>query len=394
MVIVTCSTFLKSLYKNFLRLNILKFFLAISSTFFVSSVFSQENSSDVMYLNMIKAHRNENQTQASLSSKISSEGFRVKSSTYSNALINQSNFKGYNLVRSTLSNSEIKKEKEFKTDKDKIIYSEDYTSFDKNTSKLILTNTIAAMEYQVKEVISIKKKDIPYIAAVAGITVGLIALDAKLDDLVKNALGKNKKFDEVTDFITDFGAENSLYTVGIWAGLSVVTNSHKGVQTSLYAFESMLSSGLWIRAGKLLAGRERPEASYEYSKHRGGMWRGPINQLINKEKRSVASYDAFPSGHTATIFSVATVFAEQYKDIKVVPVFCYSFATIVGISRMYEHAHWASDVFLGAVIGYLCGQATLDFYKKNERYNDKKVKFAFRPSITPLNYGADMTMNF
>lgn len=156
----------------------------------------------------------------------------------------------------------------------------------------------------------------------------------------------------------------------------------------------MLNSGLWIRAGKLLAGRERPEAAYEYSKHPSGIWRGPINQIINREKRSVASYDAFPSGHTATIFSVATVFAKQYSDIPLVPIFSYSFATIVGISRMIEHAHWASDVFLGAVIGYLCGEATINFYKQREQYVGKKVKFAVKPSITPQNYGADMEMNF
>ncbi|MCX6165896.1 MAG: phosphatase PAP2 family protein [Ignavibacteriae bacterium] len=156
----------------------------------------------------------------------------------------------------------------------------------------------------------------------------------------------------------------------------------------------MLNSGLWIRFGKLLAGRERPSAAYEYSHHPSGIWRGPIHQLTNEEKRSVASYDAFPSGHTATIFSIATVFAEQYKDIPIVPIISYSFATIVGISRMIEHTHWASDVFLGGVIGYLCGKTTIDFYRQKEHYTNKKIKFAFIPSITPQNYGADVVMNF
>jgi len=68
-----------------------------------------------------------------------------------------------------------------------------------------------------------------------------------------------------------------------------------------------------------------------------------------------SAFDAFPSGHTATAFSIATVFATQYKDIKAIPVICYSTATLVGISRLTEHEHWASDVFVGGIMGYLCG---------------------------------------
>jgi PAP2 superfamily. len=31
-------------------------------------------------------------------------------------------------------------------------------------------------------------------------------------------------------------------------------------------------------------------------------------------------------------------------------------ATLVGISRLTERAHWASDVFVGGLIGYVCGK--------------------------------------
>lgn len=310
------------------------------------------------------------------------EGLRIKSSSYSNALINQSNFKGY------------KTSKLLKIDKNGNFIPGHTEHFKGNTPQMILANSLSVLEYQETELFAFRKKELTYIAAIGSITLGLITLDAKLDNSVKHVMDKTGTFDDVTDFLTDFGAENSLYTVAALAGFSYVTKSKKGIQTSLYAFEAMLNSGLWIRLGKLLAGRERPEASYEYSKHPGGIWRGPIHQIINKEKRSVASYDAFPSGHTATVFSVATVFAEQYKDIPIVPIISYSFASIVGISRMLEHAHWASDVFLGACIGYFCGKTTLDFYRQKEYYNNNKVKFAFRPSITPQNYGADFVMNF
>lgn len=388
MELFTCFNFIYPVSKKTSSINFNKYlltvFLAVVLFIPSESLFSQDNKSDLMYLNLIKEKRTDNQKKNTLPSDRNVSGFRIKSSAYENTLINQSGFKGY----------KTEKIQKLQSSNTKINYT-DYDFSPKNTTPaFILTNTLGVMEYQAQGLLSLRTKDIPYIATVTGITLGLIALDAKLDKLVKNAMGRNESFDEVTDFITDFGAENSLYTVATFAGLSIITKSKKGLQTSLYAFEAMLNSGLWIRFGKLLAGRERPEASYEYSKHPSGIWRGPIHQLINKEKRSVASYDAFPSGHTATIFSVATVFAEQYKDIPIVPIISYSFATLVGITRMYEHAHWASDVFLGAVIGYLCGQSTINFYKQREHYNTKKVRFAVKPSITPTNYGADVVMNF
>lgn len=269
-----------------------------------------------------------------------------------------------------------------------------FTESNLNT-KTILTNTIGCMQDQVSSILSISKKDLPYIAAVAGITLGLYTLDAKFDKNVTHLDDNSKVIDATSEFITEFGASKGIYTVAGFAGLSIITGSSKGLKTACYAFEAMLTSGLWIRLGKLLAGRERPSASYEYSKHPSGIWRGPIHQIINEEKRSVASYDAFPSGHTATIFSIATVFAEQYKDVPLVPVFCYSFATLVGISRMIEHTHWASDVFLGGVIGYLCGQAVLNFYKPNEmKVNKKTVSFSIKPVLSTDNYGADLGFNF
>jgi len=264
-----------------------------------------------------------------------------------------------------------------------------------NSSKTILVNTLGCMEDQVSSVFSIKKKDLPYIAAVTGITLGLFTLDARIDKNVTNLDDNSSVVNATSEFITEFGASKGIYTVAGFAGLSIILRSNKGLQTSLYAFEAMLTSGLWIRLGKLLAGRERPSAAYEYSKHPSGIWRGPIHQIINEEKRSVASYDAFPSGHTATVFSIATVFAEQYKDIPLVPVFCYSFATLVGISRMIEHTHWASDVFLGGVIGYLCGQAVINFYKPHDfKINKKTVSFSVKPVLAPQNYGADVGFNF
>lgn len=72
------------------------------------------------------------------------------------------------------------------------------------------------------------------------------------------------------------------------------------------------------------------------------------------------NFASFPSGHTSAAFSSATVLAMQLskahpKHSKWIKFGMYGAATAVGLSRMYEDAHWASDVFAGAAIGTLSG---------------------------------------
>ena len=88
----------------------------------------------------------------------------------------------------------------------------------------------------------------------------------------------------------------------------------------------------------------------------------------------MAFFDAFPSGHTSTAFSIATVFAYQYADKPFVAPFAYTMASLVGITRLIEHDHWASDVFAGACIGYLCGKQVVKHAKKIDSRSSASTK--------------------
>ena len=57
----------------------------------------------------------------------------------------------------------------------------------------------------------------------------------------------------------------------------------------------------------------------------------------------------FPSGHTASAFAVATVFAERYPKFARA---AYGAAGLIGASRISTRAHFPSDVFFGAALGY------------------------------------------
>lgn len=68
---------------------------------------------------------------------------------------------------------------------------------------------------------------------------------------------------------------------------------------------------------------------------------------------------SFPSGHTSAAFSGALgmLFMCKGKRQKIMG-WCFTvFACLVGLSRIYLHVHYATDVFGGIVVGLACGLA-------------------------------------
>ena len=117
----------------------------------------------------------------------------------------------------------------------------------------------------------------------------------------------------------------------------------------LHSVEAILIADAVGGAIKIISGRRRPYADitdpYDFQ-----LWRG----------FSSRDYRSFPSGHTITAFAFAatvtreTQFWRRHAGFYVGSVF-YGGATLMGISRIYNNEHWASDVMGGAAIGTLIG---------------------------------------
>ena len=64
-------------------------------------------------------------------------------------------------------------------------------------------------------------------------------------------------------------------------------------------------------------------------------------------------------------------------------------ATLVVISRLTEHQHWASDIFVGGLIGYVCGKEVVGHYNNTHKNPDTLLlsKSKINPEFTFIQNG-------
>jgi undecaprenyl-diphosphatase len=101
---------------------------------------------------------------------------------------------------------------------------------------------------------------------------------------------------------------------------------------------SAIAGGTAAQIVKRLFGRQRPNARIE----------GFVSIAGNPDKFS------FPSGHSATAFSVAAALFDHPTGAG---GFAFPSAILIAVSRVYLGAHYPLDVAAGAVLGTVIGSA-------------------------------------
>jgi hypothetical protein len=186
-------------------------------------------------------------------------------------------------------------------------------------------------------------------AGAVAVTAVLFHYDQQIYDDLYSWKMNNKIVKDVSPVITNLG--DGVFSIGLFGGFSgygLIFKDKKAVEVGKIGIESFLLTGISVQLFKNLCGRERPSAATRT----GGFWHGPFSYLREpKGGKGIASFDAFPSGHTTTVFAAATTISDFYTD-PWVSYLCYSLATITGVSRVTESTHWLSDCFVGAIIGH------------------------------------------
>jgi len=198
-------------------------------------------------------------------------------------------------------------------------------------------------------------KDWLKVLAIGGGAFALHQLDIPVYDAVnRNNTSFVKGFSNVLE---PFG--NGLYIVpsllGVY-GIGAITHNENLSGFAITAGKAVLITNTLVLYAKVLAHRHRPNDDTPTLKNQ---WDGPRLDLKN---------GSFFSSHTATAFALATVISSNYGDHKWVSPVAYTMASLVGVSRITGNDHWATDVFIGAIVGYSVGK----FIDKLNR--SKKIK--------------------
>lgn len=177
--------------------------------------------------------------------------------------------------------------------------------------------------------------------SITGVTAGLIVADPHVmpyfQDHAKNLDRLNDTFDPTITTAEIIAIPTALLATGY------ARQDRYQVSTAILAGEAYGDAAVVDLAVKAISRRKRPSDVPP-----GGDFH---NTFFNGGK-SPFKGSAFPSGHAAGAFSVATVIASRYHNHRWVPWLMYGMATAISFSRVTTSAHFPSDVFLGAALGY------------------------------------------
>lgn len=120
-----------------------------------------------------------------------------------------------------------------------------------------------------------------------------------------------------------------------------------------------------------LVGRDRPYASPD-----------DPNKWSIPGDASTSDDNSFPGGHFANAAACATFWNKRF-DVPVVPaVAIYAVAGAVGIGRVADGGHWASDQVLGGILGYAVGSeiARRSLQRRDALAVDRRTEVQMSPT--------------
>ena len=196
---------------------------------------------------------------------------------------------------------------------------------------------------------------------------GAILLDRDLRQAVEH--NSSSGLLRVADSVAPFGSYYSFGVLGAFYLGGKYFQNDKALSVAQDGLaSSLIAAGVISPLLKVAVSRQRPsEAESTFDRDRGGM--------------------SFPSGHTTQAFAVASVIAAHYDSFWVRAA-AYGLAGLVGLSRMQQGEHYASDVLAGALIGTAVGNAVVRFHES------ERLHLAFAPSMNPRSGGVAIGLRF
>jgi membrane-associated phospholipid phosphatase len=231
-------------------------------------------------------------------------------------------------------------------------------------------------------------------AALAGVFVigGYFTrpLDKYLAERLQTPSAQDRRFLHRSATIVETIAVPGAFFIGagMYAG-GRIAKSHKLADLGLHGTEALLIGEGLGGVMKGFFGRQRPYVNPDTL--------NPDNWQLMRGFGNNDGYRSFPSGHTVAGFAAAAaVTAEMsrwHPETRwIVGSVMYGGAGMVGLSRMYNNRHWASDVLAGAGIGIFAGNKVVRYHHSHpgNRLDEWLVNFSMVPGAGARSLSASI----
>ncbi|MFP9116025.1 phosphatase PAP2 family protein [Flavobacterium sp. RHBU_3] len=150
---------------------------------------------------------------------------------------------------------------------------------------------------------------------------------------------------------------NYTFSLGVFAA-GLITKNEKIRRTSVLILSAATTAGVMQTVLKKAVGRARP-----------GMDEGNLSfDPFSKQQ----GYHSFPSGHTilstTVVYAISKEFSNPWAKAGIL-----SIGLITPMSRMWDNAHWLTDVVVGAGLSIICVESADHYLKLNKRYEQDRL---------------------
>ncbi|MEJ7812703.1 MAG: phosphatase PAP2 family protein [Gemmatimonadaceae bacterium] len=222
-------------------------------------------------------------------------------------------------------------------------------------------------------------RDALYAGAVGLATLAVAPLDKKFADFLQGTPQANRWLRRLSRGVETITLPGAWIIGGGLYGIGRIAGNDRMADLGLHGTEAIVV-GLGVTSViKFTAGRARPYVGRDHP-HDFAFGRGFKHE----------EYRSFPSGHTLIAFAAATAVTDEARrwepsSLWYVAPAMYGGAALVGLSRMYDNKHWASDVVMGAAMGAFSGRKVVRYHHEHPRNN--LDRWLLNASITPAAGG-------
>lgn len=159
---------------------------------------------------------------------------------------------------------------------------------------------------------------------------------------------------------------NYTFSLGVLA-TGLITKNESIRRTSVLILSASTTAGVMQTILKKAVGRARP-----------GVNEG---NLSFKPFDKGEGYHSFPSGHTilstTVVYAISKQFSNPWAKAGILAV-----GVLTPVSRMWDNAHWLTDVAIGAGLSIICVESADRYLKLNGRYAKDRMAGPHRKKIS------------